>query len=139
MVENKATQTILSMLGEHIINGDVKFAPTNNWLNYYFKIYCGYKIYSVHLAYEFVDSYYKILIEDLSDNQLENIVFLTRSKNFHKQVKSIIKSNKLGKKSFLDHVTVFSIIIKKFIDISGSFTELIEMYPQDLKFDGYFL
>ncbi len=139
MVENKATQTILSMLGEYIINGDVKFAPTNNWLNYYFKIHCGCQIFSIHLAYEFVDSYYKILIEDLSHNQLENTIFLTRSKNFHKQVKSIIKSNKLCNKSFLDHVTASSIIIKNFIDIAGSFNELIEMYPRDLKFDGYFI
>ena len=139
MVENKATQIIISILGEYIIDGDVKFASTNNWLNYYFKIHCGYQIYSIHLAYEFVDSYYKILIEDISHNKLENVIFLTRSKAFHKKVKSIIKSNKLNNKSFLDHVTAFSIALKNFTDIAGSFNELIEIYPQDLKFDGYFV
>lgn len=139
MVENKATQTIISILGEYIIDGDVKFAPTNNWLNYYFKIHCGCQIYSIHLAYEFVDSYYKILIEDISHNEWENVIFLTRSKVFHKKVKSIIKSNKLNNKSFLDHITAFSIVLKNFTDIAGSFNELIEMYPQDLKFDGYFV
>lgn len=139
MVENKATQIIISILGEYIIDGDVKFAPTNNWLNYYFKIHCGCQIYSIHLAYEFVDSYYKILIEDISHNKLENVIFLTRSKAFHKKVKSIIKSNKLNNKSFLDHVTAFSIALKNFTDIEVSFNELIEIYPQDLKFDGYFV
>lgn len=139
MVENKATQTIISILGEYIIDGNVKFAPTNNWLNYHFKIHCGCQIYSIHLAYEFVDSYYKILIEDISHNKLENVIFLTRSKTFHKKVKSIIKSYKLNNKSFLDHITAFSIALKNFTESAESFNELIEMYPQDLKFDGYFV
>ena len=139
MVENKATQTIISILGEYVVDGDVKFVPTNNWLNYYFKIHCGCQIYSIHLEYEFVDSYYRILIEDISHNKLENVIFLTRSKAFHKKVKSIIKSNKLNNKSFLDHITAFSIALKNFMDIAGSFNKLIKMYPQDLKFDGYFV
>ena len=139
MVENKVTQTILSILGEYVINGDVKFVPTNNWLNYYFKIHCGYQIYSIHVAYEFVDSYYKIKIEDITHNQLENIILLTSSKGFHKKVKGFIKANKLNNKSFLDHVTAVSVVLKNSMHTTGAFNELMEIYPQDLRFDGYFI
>ena len=139
MVKDEAAKTILSILGECIVDGDIKCIPTNNWLKYHFKIRCGYSTYNIQLAYEFIDSYYRISIEYIDNTQSENVIFLTRSKIFHKKIKKFLNTNKLNKKSVINHIIAVSTILKDSIFHTGNSCELMDSYPHDLKFDGYFI
>ncbi len=89
----------------------------------------NYKYY-ILISYDIVDSFYRIRVEDRLNNQ---ICFLTQSKKYHKNIKKIIKKEKL-EKTLEGHIIAFTILTKEIF-----INRVMIDYDRDLKFDGLFL
>lgn len=139
MVDRKINQIISSNLMKHINKSDIKCHPSNNLLKYTFNIKGYNKQYCVEIIYFFTDDFYRIKIEYRKNNQLQDFVFLTKSKLFYRDIKMALKERDLTKKSFENHMIAFTNILKKTLDSDNNLDCLRDIYIPNLKFDGVFL
>ena len=135
MVENKIIQIIHTNLQEYIEANDVKLYHCNGLLKYIFYI----DDYHFEILYEYMDSYYRIVLEKKHNNQLQKVVFLTKSKKFHKNIKIILKKFNLSRNSFENHMNAFTAYIGEILEREKSLNYLGETYISDLNFDGIFI
>ena len=108
---------------------------SNGLIKYVFDIDC----HQFEISYQYVDSIYQIVIENRRNNQLQNIILLTKSKRFHKDIKTILKKFSLSRKSFVDHIHAFTIYLSEIFEKHNNLDYLNETYISDLKFDGIFV
>ncbi len=94
MVDNKIIQIIYTNLKEYVKIEDIKYFPGNGLAKYIFNV----SDYHFEISYEFIDNFYRIKLEKKHNNLLQNIVFLTKSKKFQKDIKSMLKDLKLSRK-----------------------------------------
>lgn len=94
MVDNKIIQIIYTNLKEYVTIEDIKYFPGNGLAKYIFNV----SDYHFEISYEFIDNFYRIKLEKKHNNLLQNIVFLTKSKKFQKDIKSMLKDLKLSRK-----------------------------------------
>ncbi len=92
----------------------------------------------IEIQYYFIDDFYRIRIESANSEGVYNVLFLTKSKAFHKEIKKRIKKNKLSNKKFEDHMICFVDLLEQFlkdkkIDCMDNF------YITNLRFDGLFI
>ena len=135
MVENKTIQIIHTNLQEYIEIDDIKLYPYNGLLKFIFYI----NDYHIEILYDYMDGFYRIAIEKRHNNQLQNIIFLTKSKKFHKDIKILLKKFNLSKKSFEDHMNAFTMYIGELLKKYENLNYLYETYISDLNFDGIFI
>ena len=132
MVENRITHIISNGLAKHIKNGNVKCYPTYNIFRFVFYI----DDWLFEISYFFIDDYYKIKMEN---NHLQKVIFLTKCKKFHRDIKQIIKGFKLSKKSFENHIVAFIANINQALEKHENLNYVDETYISDLNFDGIFI
>ena len=135
MVKDKVVQIINSNLKEYVNEKNVKFTASNNVLKYVIE----FKLYYIEICYIFLDDFYRIKIEYRKNNQLQDFVFLTKSKLFYRDIKMALKERDLTKKSFENHMIAFTNILKKTLDSDNNLDCLRDIYIPNLKFDGVFL
>ena len=135
MVKDKIIQIIHTNLQKYIEINDIKVYPCNGSLKYIFDI----DNYHFEILYDYIDNFYRIVIEKSHNNQLQNITFLTKSRKFHKDIKIILKKFSLSRKSFEDHMKAFSIHIGEIMEKYENLNCLYETYISDLNFDGIFI
>ena len=135
MVDNKIIQIIYEKLIEYIKADDIKFFLSNGLAKYIFNI----SDYFFEISYDFIDNFYRIKLEKTHNNQLQNIVFLTKSKKFQKDIKSKLKDLKLSSKVFGNHINAFCTYIIEISEKYECLNYLVEKYISDLKFDGIFI
>lgn len=135
MVDNKIIQIIYTNLKEYVKFEDIKYFPSNGLAKYIFNV----SDYHFEISYEFIDNFYRIKLEKKHNNLLQNIVFLTKSKKFQKDIKSMLKDLKLSRKVFENHINAFSAHIRKILEKYQYLNYFEETYISDLKFDGIFI
>lgn len=135
MVDNKIIQIIYTNLKEYVKIEDIKYFPSNGLAKYIFNV----SDYHFEISYEFIDNFYRIKLEKKHNNLLQNIVFLTKSKKFQKDIKSMLKDLKLSRKVFENHINAFSAHIRKILEKNQYLNYFEETYISDLKFDGIFI
>ncbi len=135
MVENKIIQIIHTNLEEYVKNDDIKVFPSNGLLKYIFNT----SDYCFEIAYDYIDNFYRITLEKKHNNQIQNIIFLTKSKKFQKDIKFNLRDLKLSRKIFENHIIAFTIFLSKLLKQYKNLNYLEETYISDLKFDGIFL
>jgi len=135
MVDNKIIQIIYTNLKEYVKIEDIKYFPSNGLAKYIFNV----SDYHFEISYEFIDNFYRIKLEKKHNNLLQNIVFLTKSKKFQKDIKSMLKDLKLSRKVFENHINAFSAHIRKILEKYQYLNYFEETYISDLKFDGIFI
>lgn len=133
MVNNEIKDLILSILGDYVTEDKIAFYGKKNFLIFIICI----KDHNFKISYEFIDSFYTIRVENVRNNSINNIVFLTKSSGFKKDIKKIMKKQNLNRKLFANHISAFLTLIKMQL-IDDSLVD-IEKYTPDLKFDGIFL
>lgn len=121
-------------LSDYLCTDDVCVVNNNRSINYV----VNFQESLIEIAYDFVDSFYRIKIEDRHNNQLQNTILLTQSKKFHNQIKKQLKSKKLSPKSFENHMLCFAELINIWLENNNLSISIAE-YSSDLKFDGLFL
>ena len=135
MVDNRIIQIIYTNLKDYVIMEDIKYLPSNGLAKYIFNV----SDYHFEISYEFIDNFYRIKLEKKHNNLLQNIVFLTKSKKFQKDIKSMLKDLKLSRKVFENHINAFSAHIRKILEKYQYLNYFEETYISDLKFDGIFI
>ena len=135
MVKNKIIQIIHTNLQEYMGINDVAMYPSNGLIKYVFDI----DGYHFEILYNYLDSFYRIVIEKRHNNQLQNVIFLTKSKKFHKDIKIILRKFNLSGKSFEDHMNSFTRYIVGILEKYETLNYLDETYIPDLIFDGIFI
>ncbi len=135
MVKNKIIQIIHTNLQEYVKINNVAIDPSNGMIKYVFDI----DDHHFEILYNYVDNFYRTVIEKRHNNQLQNVIFLTKSKKFHKDIKIILKTFNLSSKSFEDHMNAFTLYMGEFLEKYGTLNYLDETYIPDLSFDGIFI
>ena len=135
MVEDNITKMIQTTLMEYVKINDAAMFFSNGLMRYVFDI----DYHHFEITYDYVDRFYRIIIEKRHNNQLQNVVFLTKSKKFHKDIKRILRKNNLSKKSFEDHMNAFALYIVETLENHNSLNCLYETYICDLNFNGIFI
>ena len=113
---------------------NVKFIPSNNILKYVIE----FKGYYIEICYFFIDDFYRIKIENKKNNILNSVIFLTKSKQFHKEIKRRIRKNNL-KNTFPNHIIEFTYMIIEQMIETNSLDDFQLKYLPSMKFDGLFL
>lgn len=134
MVDNKIIRIIHSNLNDYVNVDNIKFYPNNGFVKYEMR----FKSCCIDIIYYPVDNYYRIKFEKKYNNQLQNIVLVSKSKKYHKDIKKLLKVNKLSSKSFENHIICFTYLLSKLLSDYGDLVHL-EKYVPDLKFDGIFI
>ena len=135
MVKNKMVQIIADNLPTEEAQSSVRAVLCNGAVKYTFDL-CGN---SVEVYYECIDNFYKVRIENISNNQSDNVVHLTKSRQYHKALKKFLKANGLPRKSFENHLIALINILQPQLDCYGNLAYLQTEYVPNLKFDGFFL
>lgn len=135
MVKDKIIQIIHTNLQEYMKINDVAMHHSNGLIKYVFDI----DNYNFEILYNYVDSFYRIVVEKRLNNQLQNVVFLTKSKKFHKDIKISLKKFNSSRKSFEDHMNSFTLYIVGILEKHETLNYLDETYIPDLIFDGIFI
>ena len=135
MIENNVIQIIFDNLKEYIEIEDIYFFPSNGVLKYLFVI----SNYNFEIEYNFMDNFYRIKLEKPINNEFTNVVFLTKSKRFQKDIKLVLKNLKISKKSFDNHIYAFTAYLSWLLKKYKGLSCLEEIYTSDLKFDGIFI
>lgn len=135
MVDDIIIQIIYTNLKDYVNMEDIKYLPSNGLAKYIFNV----SDYHFEISYEFIDNFYRIKLEKKHNNLLQNIVFLTKSKKFQKDIKSMLKDLKLSRKVFENHINAFSAHIRKILEKYEYLNYFEETYISDLKFDGIFI
>lgn len=135
MVENKIIQIIHGNLKEYVKKDDIKVFLDYAYVKYLFNI----SDYRLEIVYVFMDNFYRIKLEKRHYGQLQNITFLTKSKKFQKDIKLNLRSLKLSRKVFENHIIAFTVYLSKLLEQHKNLNYLVEAYISDLKFDGIFL
>ena len=135
MVENKIIQIIHGNLKEYVKKDDIKVFLDYAYVKYLFNI----SDYRLEIVYVFMDNFYRIKLEKRHYGQLQNITFLTKSKKFQKDIKLNLRSLKLSRKVFENHIIAFTVYLSKLLEQHKNLNYLVEAYISHLKFDGIFL
>ena len=135
MVDNRIIQIIYTNLKDYVNMEDIKYLPSNGLAKYIFNV----SDYHFEISYEFIDNFYRIKLEKKHNNLLQNIVFLTKSKKFPKDIKLMLKDLKLSRKLFENHINVFCNYIRTYLEKYECLNYLEETYNTDLRFDGIFI
>lgn len=135
MSEDKIVKVIYENITKDANVRNVVSFPTYNMFRYAFSLgeYC------FEIEYDFMDSFYRIKAEIVKHNAIENIIFLTRSKRFKKDIKSILKKLNLSKKTFENHIIAFCSLLNSVIAEDKDSNYFEQIYISDLKFDGIFI
>ena len=132
MIGNNVFENYFFNLSNAATPNDIMFTSDNISCKYTIDL----KLYYIEIYYEYMDNFYRIKVED--KNACE-ILFLTKSKAFKKDVKKAICKNKLNDHDLKSHINVFCLLFKSVIDNQETFVCLKERYKENLKFDGIFL
>ena len=135
MVENKVIQIVFSNLKEYVKVEDINFFPSYGVLKYIFVI-SGYYF---EITYDFVDAFYRIKLERVNNDGSRDIIFLTKSKRFQKDIKLALKRLNLSRKSFENHINAITMFIGDILARREGLNYFCETYVCDLKFDGIFI
>lgn len=135
MVDNRIIQIIYTNLKDYVNMEDINYLPSNGLAKYIFNV----SDYHFEISYEFIDNFYRIKLEKKHNNLLQNIVFLTKSKKFQKDIKLMLKDLKLSRKLFENHITVFCSYLIKILEKYEDLNYLEKTYNSDLRFDGIFI
>lgn len=134
MVKDSVLQVIQSNLSEMIKFSGVSCDGLTRTLTY--EIYM--RNCHIEISYEYIDQFYKIKIENNYDGHT-SVVFLTKSKKFHKEIKKYLKAKKVSKREFSDHIYCFIIILKNILEANECVDFFEKEYVPDLKYDGIYL
>lgn len=134
MVDN-IIKIIYSGLKEYIKIEDISFNLSNGSLIYIFNI----SNYYFEISYDFTDNFYRVKLEKKYNNQLQNIVFLTKSRKFKHDITLMIKYLELSRNAFENHINSFCVYVKTILKKYGNLRYLEEEYDSDLRFDGFFI
>ncbi|MBQ7389800.1 MAG: hypothetical protein IJW02_01690 [Clostridia bacterium] len=93
----------------------------------------------IEIQYFFIDDFYRIRIECSNSEGVYNVLFLTKSKAFHKEIKKRIRKNKLKKKRFEDHIVCFVDLLEQFLEKNYNLDCMDNIYIANLRFDGLFI
>lgn len=135
MVDNRIIQIIYTNLKDYVNMEDINYLPSNGLAKYIFNV----SDYHFEISYEFIDNFYRIKLEKKHNNLLQNIVFLTKSKKFQKDIKLMLKDLKLSRKLFENHINVFCSYLINILEKYEDLNYFEETYISDLKFDGIFI
>jgi hypothetical protein len=135
MIDNEIIQVLSCALSKYVGKEGFHFYPGNGEIKYVIRS----DKFIINISYEVVDSLYTIKIETLHNNSFQNVVFITKSKKYHQEVKKCFKRLGLSPKKFCDHIYAFSEIISKHLEVNGDPSFLEDVYPSDLRFDGIFI
>ena len=86
-----------------------------------------------------MDSFYRIRFEIMINNEIKDVIFLTKSKKFRKDIKSMLKTLKISRKTFDNHISAFTAYLSKILKQFKNLSCLEEMYTPNLRFDGIFI
>ena len=134
MVDN-IIKIIYSGLKEYIKIEDISFNLSNGSLIYIFNI----SNYYFEISYDFTDNFYRVKLEKKYNNQLQNIVFLTKSRKFKHDITLMIKYLELSRNAFENHINSFCVYVKTILKKYVNLRYLEEEYDSDLRFDGFFI
>lgn len=134
MVDN-IIKIIYSSLKEYIKIEDISFYLSNGSLIYIFNI----SNYYFEISYDFTDNFYRVKLEKKYNNQLQNIVFLTKSRKFKHDITLMLKYLELSRNTFENHINSFCVYVKTILKKYGNLSYLEEEYDSDLRFDGFFI
>ena len=135
MVDNKIIKIIYTNLKDYVNIDDIKYFPSNGIAKYIFNV----SDFHFEISYEFIDNFYRIKLEKKHNNQLQDIVFLTKSKKFQNDIKLMLKDLKLSRKVFENHINVFCSYLIKILEKYEDLNYLEKTYNSDLRFDGIFI
>lgn len=94
--------------------------------------------YDIEILYEIMDNCYQIRMEKKWSNAILSVVFLTRSREFQKEMKRSMRESKFKRKRFADHMRCFANMLKFYLDAEKDLSHF-EHYESDLDFDGIVL
>ena len=136
MLENKIIQIIYAELKDYLKIDDIKAFPTSGSVKYIFDI----SEYCFEVSYEVIDNFYRIKMEKKQYNQIQNVIFITKSKKFKKDIKLILRELKLPGNAFQNHIIAFCVYIRKILGEYKHLNCFEQMYNiSNLKFDGIFI
>ena len=136
MISNAIIQIINEGLSKFSNNFDAKCYHGNSILKFVFNV----NHYFFEITYFYVDDYYRIKMENWKNNAPEDTVFLSKSKQFRKDIRKTLKKLKIQKKSFANHIRGLLFLINKFLLEDGDLKFFYANYDSlDLKFDGIFI
>ena len=134
-MESDVIQIITERLQPYLTAEGVCAYPTYRLIKYVAYL----KDYFLAIRYEFVDNFYEIKIEERKNNQIGEIVLLSQSKRYHKDLKRRLAKDKLEKKKLSSHMICLCQIIQEQLDEHRNLDDFQEKYVADMKFDGIFL
>lgn len=135
MVKDKFDQVVYSILKDELRKEDIKCVVNGQECKYIFRL----KEASCEFVFDFIDNFYKIKLEFFQNNNLMDVVYLSKSLQFKKQILRTIKKENLDPKAIQSHIVAVFLIIKSEMKSNGSLFDLKQIYPPNMKFDGIFL
>ena len=135
MIDNEICRLLCLTLGKYTGTENIHFYPSCNVIKYV----VDSDKFLISISYEPVDALYTINIEILHNNSLHDVVFLTKSRKYHYDVKKCLSNLGLSKKRFYDNVYAFCVIICQYLDAHSDLHGFAGLYPSDMTFDGIFL
>lgn len=135
MVKSEIVQIITDNLCPYLTADGVRVYPSSGLIKYVVNL----RGYLLEISYEFRDNLYRVRIEEMDDNQIGDIFLLTQSKKYHRDLRKLMRQNRLSKKELKSHVICLCEIVRKQLEHCDNLNEFISSYVSDLKFDGIFL
>lgn len=132
MVRDQIQQIICSNLTNYLKEDEITYAVDGNLCKYNFKV----KDFVIQIIYDYIDEIYTVRLENWHNNFLNSVTYLSKCREFKKNVKKTIKNEKLKFSSFRDHVFAIIILVKQELDKKNNLIDFDWIYMENLKFDG---
>jgi hypothetical protein len=134
-MSNPISNVLYSELSDFIDNDNIVVSCDLGGFKFVFSI----REYNIEIYYEFIDSFYRIKIENWRCGSLQNVLFLTKSKKYKKTIKKMLRTQKNKGKKIAEHMLCFALIIKNALIEQANLNSIEVEYKPDDKFDGIFL
>ena len=135
MVKDQVQQTIYSVLSDYLQENDIDCVIDANRVKYILKS----KDFLLEIAFDFMDAFYTVRLENWHHNALDTVIHLSKCKKFEADLRKVIKREKKNLKSFQTHVYAVMLLIKQELDEKEKLLAWEQIYVANSKFDGIFV
>ena len=135
MVKSEIVQIITDNLCPYLTADGVHVYPSSRLIKYVANL----RGYLLEISYEFRDNLYRVRIEEMENNQIGDIFLLTQSKKYHRDLRKLMRQNRLSKKELKSHVICLCEIVRKQLDDCNNLDAFRMLYAPTIKYDGIFL
>lgn len=135
MINSEILRIITEILHPYLTTDGVCAYPAISLIKYVVNL----RDYCLEIQYDYRDNFYRVRLEERKNNQIGQVLLLSKSRAFQKALKKAFRRQGLSQKNFEHHMVCLSKIIREQLDNYNDFDGFQATYISNLKFDGIFL